>query len=150
SDAVFAYLDQVGQVSLYGDALVAHYGPYYVQAATQLGYPEIDESNLAAMLHHAGTDNPIPYLPEGASSEYAPSARDDIGTWISRAGSRLLFVYGQNDPWSAGMVQLGGATDSFRFIVSEGNHDSLIADLSKDDQKTALDALRRWAKLPSS
>ena len=149
SDAVFAYLDQVGQVSLYGDALVAHYAPYYVQAATQLGYPEIDESNLAAMLQHPGTDTPIPYLPEGASSEFDPTAMDDIRNWVQTAGSRLLFIYGQNDPWSGGMIQLGAATDSFRLIVAEGNHDSLIADLSTDDQKKALDAIRRWAKLPA-
>lgn len=150
SDAVFAYLDQVGQVSLYGDALVAHYAPYYVQAATQLGYPEIDESNLAAMLRHPGTDTPIPYLPEGASSDYDPTAMEDVGHWVQTAGTRLLFVYGQNDPWSAGMIELGSATDSLRLVVAEGNHNSLIADLSKDDQETALDAIRRWTKLPAT
>src|SRR5262249_29019694 len=124
-------------------------GPYYVQAATQLGYPEIDESNLAAMLHHPGTDTPIPYLPEGASSDYDPGAMQDVAEWARTAGTRLLFVYRQNDPWSAGMVDLGAATDSLRLIVIEGNHDSLIADLSAGDQKTALDAIHRWAKLPA-
>src|SRR5262249_60255749 len=43
--AVFSFLNVVGSIALYGDAEVDHYGPYYVQAANELGYPEIDEAN---------------------------------------------------------------------------------------------------------
>ena len=51
----------------------------------------------------------------------------DVQAWIAASGERIMLIYGQNDPWTAGAVDLGAATDSFKFIAPGGNHGSSIA-----------------------
>ena len=141
---IFTYLEDVGQISLYGDGQIAHYGPYYEQAATQLGFPEIDESNLTGLLSHPGTDVAPSYVPAGAPTAYDPAPMRDLDAWVHTQGLRLLFVYGANDPWSAGMFELGDAVDSFRYVVADGNHGAQIGQLSTTDRNAARAALARW------
>jgi hypothetical protein len=69
----------------------------------------------------------------------------DIQDWLAASGERVMLIYGQNDPWSAGAVSLGNATDSFKYISPGGNHGSAIATLNGNDQAAAVAAVRRWA-----
>jgi hypothetical protein len=56
----------------------------------------------------------------------------------------MLFIYGQDDPWSAGKFDLGHAADSFELVAPGQNHGARIDTLVEADQQIALDALARW------
>jgi hypothetical protein len=68
----------------------------------------------------------------------------DVQSWVSRSGQRLMFIYGEFDPWSAGAYELGSATDSFKFVAPQNNHGSNISDLRAADRDKALATLERW------
>jgi len=145
-DAVFKFLDDTIDVASYGDQSVTAFLPYYHQSATQLGYPIDDESYLVG-LQFPGADTANAYIPDGIviPAYDNGAAMRDIQSWIATSGTRLLLIYGQNDPWSAGAVDLGGATDSFKFIAPGGNHGSSILTLTNADADTATAAVMRWA-----
>lgn len=147
-DAVYKFLDDTVGVSAYGDQDVLDFLPYYHQSATQLGYPASDESHLVGLLY-PGQDTAAAYVPAGipVPAYDGGAAMTDVQSWISTSGDRLLLIYGQNDPWTAGAVSIGAATDSFKFISPNGNHGSSIANLAQADQATALEAVQRWAGL---
>jgi hypothetical protein len=69
----------------------------------------------------------------------------DISGWLGSEGSALMFIYGEDDPWSGGAFDITGAEDSYRFIVPGGNHGALIADLPEPDRTQALEALGGWS-----
>src|SRR4051812_6004103 len=71
----------------------------------------------------------------------------DIENWIRTAGKGLLLIYGSNDPWSAAAVDLGAATDSYKFFVAGGNHGSGLGQLAAADLDKATAALRAWSGL---
>src|SRR5262249_19541348 len=145
SDTVLAFVDRVSRLVEYGDAEVARYGPYYVQAASQLGYPLIDTDGVADLVRHPGTDIAETYLPAGVATSYDAAAMPDVAAWVRAEGARLLFVNGAEDPWSiAGHFELGAAVDSFELWVADGNHGAKIGDLGAADRQVALDALARW------
>lgn len=152
-DAVFKFFDDTISVASYGDEDLTAYLPYYHQCATQLGYPIDDESYLVG-LTHPGEDTAAAYIPSGQGIAVPPydngAAMEDVQSWIASSGSQLLLIYGQNDPWSAGAVDLGAATDSFKLIVPGGNHGSSIAALPQPDQSTATAAVLRWAGMPAA
>jgi len=135
-----------GRVGLesFSDADVEDYGPYYFQAALELGYPRPFEAHLEDLLRHPGTDIPAVYVPPGTAPVFRPEAMPDVQDWVSREGERLMFVYGGNDPWSAAPYVLGGARDSFLFMVPEGNHSARLELLPEPERTEALDILRRW------
>lgn len=145
-DAVFAFLDDTLGVATYGDDEVLAYLPYYHQSATQLAYPIGDESYLVG-LQFPGGDTAAAYIPAGISvPPYDDgAAMTDVQSWIATSGAHIMLIYGQNDPWSAGAVSLGEATDSFKFIAPGGNHGSSIADLVAGEQNLAVETILRWA-----
>jgi hypothetical protein len=146
SDRVlFEYLDAVAGFYWSADALLGMFEPYYYQAATQLGYPEVDHDALADLLRTDFTDLESGVLPEGVGPVwYDPAAMRDVADWVAGEGERLLFVYGEFDPWTAGAFELGAAVDSYRLVVPDGTHYANLAGLTAADRTTALDALRRW------
>lgn len=147
-DAVFKFLDDTVGVASYGDEDLTAYLPYYHQSATQLGYPISDESYLTGLLY-PGQDTARAYIPAGVPTQPYDNgtAMEDVQSWITSSGQRIMLIYGQNDPWTAGAVDLGAATDSFKLIAPGGNHGSSIATLTSDDQDTATAAVLRWAGL---
>jgi len=109
--------------------------------------------NLAGLQHYPGQDRAESYLPASLVPTFEPQAMADIDRWVKTSGSRLLFVNGQNDPWSAEPFLLGpGSRDSLSFAVARGTHNSTISRLAPTEKTAATNAVLRWAGLntPSS
>lgn len=146
--AVFGFLDDTVGVAAYGDADLTDFLPYYHQSATQLGYPISDESYLVGLLH-PGQDTAGAYVPSSIPTPPYDdgAAMQDIQTWITSSGERIMLIYGEHDPWTAGAVDLGAATDSFKFTAPAGNHGSSISTLAGQDEASATATVLRWAGL---
>jgi hypothetical protein len=147
-DSVFEFFDETINVASYGDEQLAEYLPYYHQSATQLSYPIDDESYLVGLMY-PGADTARSYIPPGVTTPAYDdgAAMTDVQSWIATSGSKLLLIYGENDPWTAGAIDLGDATDSFKFIVPGGNHGANISALDTTERDTARNAIMRWMGL---
>lgn len=147
NDAVFKFLDDTIDVASYGDDGIMSFLPYYHQSASQLGYPISDESYLQNVLMYPGADTAEAYLPSDIPKPTYDNgaAMQDVQSWIASSGSQIMLIYGQNDPWSAGAVDLGNATDSFKYIAPNGNHGSSLANLASADQSAGVATVLRWA-----
>ncbi len=142
-DALYDFFSSAGAVTMVSDPFVEAYSPYYYQAETQLGYPSAPRDHIEDLLVTQKIARN--YLPDGATATYdGGAAMQDIQAWVDSEGERLLFIYGEWDPWYAGAFQLGGAADSFLYVAPQRDHGALIADLEPDDRDAALDALARW------
>ena len=146
-DDLWTFMDKTVGWDFYTDAGVAPYAPYYYQAGTQLGWPEADESAVRDLLRYPGVSVPRSMVsPEIKFPRFDRFAMRDIDSWVRYQGSRLLFVNGQNDPWSAEPFRLGpGTRDSLAFAVPAGNHGSNIAKLPEKERLAATAAVQRWA-----
>lgn len=141
---VYKFLNDVGQVGLYADGGVNYFGPYYYQAARQLGYPAVDEGPVKDLLRHPGTDRPESYLPQGVSATYEPGAMRDIASWLKAEGRAFLFLYGEYDPWTAASFEPVPGMDAHRYVVPRGNHGAKLRDLPAAQRDEALSILGRW------
>ncbi len=146
-DDLWTFMDKTVGWDFYTDAGVAPYSPYYFQAGTQLGWPEADESAVRDLLRYPGVSVPRSMVPaEIKFPRFDRHAMRDVDSWVRYQGSRLLFVNGQNDPWSAEPFRLGpGTRDSLSFAVPGGNHGANIAKLPEKERAAATAALQRWA-----
>jgi len=132
----------------------APYFAYNYQAATQLGYPTIHQrSQFGSLLHYQlSAQNPDQNLPPGIPAR--PLNRHlmrAVHQWVRAHGSHLIFLYGQDDPWSAQRFTLGpGTRDSAVFTIAGGNHLSPYTDLPPAQVRTLVRMLRGWAGLPAS
>jgi len=142
---IFDFVNQIIAFQMASDSAFDFLDPYYYQAASELGYPDLATSHLAGLLLTDAPSTEQGLIPEGvAPPTYNPNAMLDIAEWVETEGNRLIFIYGQWDPWTTGAYELGAATDSFKFIVPNGTHGSRMSQLNAEDKAVVLDALQRW------
>jgi len=143
-DAMWTFLEQTAPVSDNTDDELALFEPYYYQAAFQLGQPTSQPPHLASLLQFTGVDYGG-LLPLGvAAPTYQPSAMQDIDSWLQQAGQRMMFIYGEWDPWTAAPFTLGNAVDSFVFVQAKGTHGANLAGLAASDRSTAATKIGAW------
>ncbi|MET7363334.1 S28 family serine protease [Streptomyces sp. NPDC005562] len=119
-------------------------GPYYRQAATQLGWADLKFEHLADVRHHPDIYQPNSVLPAAMRGPYDNRTVADVDRWVKTRGTRMMFVYGENDPWSAEKFT-PSRHDSYRYVVPGANHGASIAKLPAADQAKAVATIKRWA-----
>ncbi|MFH0244251.1 S28 family serine protease [Streptomyces sp. HK10] len=148
TDELYDFVDRVAGFSFYTDQGLEYYTPYYYQAGTQLGAPSFDTPHLDGLLRYPGIYDPRSYVPRDIPMSFDGKAMRDIDKWVRKDAERMLFVYGENDPWGAEPFRLGrGSEDSYVLTAPGANHGANIAGLEADDRALATGALMRWAGL---
>ncbi|MFD7865650.1 S28 family serine protease [Streptomyces sp. NPDC057682] len=138
-------VDGISGFSAYADQGLANYTPYYYQAGTQLGSPDIKQPWLGTLSRY-GYQPPRNFVPRSIPMKFQPSAMRDVDTWVRNHAENMLYVYGENDPWGAERFRPGHrARDSYVFTVPGGNHGSNVAGLPAAQNATATAAILRWA-----
>lgn len=144
---IHAFLYQHVGWDAYDDAMLAYYEPYYYQAAHQLGAGAITEPHLAGMLEFPLTSWDA-ILPAGTTLDHDPAAMLDISAWLAGEGERLMFVYGEWDPWSGGAFDPSGAIDTHVYWVAEQDHTGAVLGALPDAEfDEALAILEGWMGL---
>ena len=150
-DEILAWFDTVNGFGGYTDQGITPYVPYYYQAGTQLGSPDVKTPHLAGLLRYPGTNGPRSYVPRSLPMRFQPLTMLEIDAWVKLAGRKLLFVYGQNDPWGAEPFRLGpGTRDSLWYQAAGANHGANIGRLTAAEQLKAKAAVQRWAGVPAA
>lgn len=149
-DELFQFIDDVASWSFYTDQGILPFEPYYFQAATQLGWPELKFKYLRDLLRFPGLYNEAnSSLPRDVRSDHDAWPMKDVDHWVTKTSSQMLFVYGANDPWSAEQFRPSG-NDSYLYVAPGSNHGANIARLTPADAAAATATLRRWAGVPTA
>jgi hypothetical protein len=146
TDEIWDFVDQVSGFAFYTDQGMTPYVPYYYQAGTQMGNPDVENAHLGGLLRYPGINSPRTFVPRDITLEFDKHAMRDVDRWVRKRSSEMLFVYGENDPWGAEPFRVGKhAEDSYVFTAPGANHGADIADLRERERETATEALLAWA-----
>ncbi|MFI7088358.1 S28 family serine protease [Streptomyces anulatus] len=138
-------VDAIAGFSGYIDQGLETYTPYYYQAGTQLGSPDIKQPWLGDLSRY-GYQPPRNFVPRSIPMTFDRGAMRDVDRWVKRNARQMMYVNGENDPWSAEPFRLGrGAKDSYVYTVPGGNHGSKVSGLVADEKAKATAAILRWA-----
>lgn len=135
--ALWDLLDRVAPVSDNADAAISRFEAYYHQAYAELGYPDGGAAYLDDLLQFADADY-ASALPTAIPPYDGGAAMRDIDAFVRTAGERLLFVYGEWDPWTGGAYRLGAASASLLVTQPQGTHGARIARLAEPDRAAAF------------
>lgn len=149
---IYNFLDRVVFVNSYSDDGLTYFEAYYYQSATELGGPAVGEAGLEDLLRYPGQDGPVILPPLGVEKPFDPDVMPMIERFVLEEAQRVLFIYGENDPWSANAFAVGAENDSYRLFVTgrDGNHSSDIEKLSSADRDFALGKLAEWLDVPAA
>ncbi|WP_250038316.1 S28 family serine protease [Paractinoplanes maris] len=148
-DELYDWIDGVTGWSFYTDQGLEFYWPYYYQAATQLGWPSLRFEHLRGLRHHPGLYTANSSLPPELRRPHNPLPMIDVDLWVRTLSQRMMFVYGQNDPWGAERFT-PSRRDSALYVAPGANHGANISRLTAADAAEATATLRRWAGVPAT
>ncbi|MFD6417826.1 S28 family serine protease [Streptomyces sp. NPDC060194] len=147
---LYDYVDAIAGWSFYTDQGLAPYTPYYYQAGTQLGAPTIRQPHLSGLTRY-GYQPPRTFVPREIPMRFDRGAMRDVDRWVQRNATRMLFVYGENDPWGAERFRPGRHTDdAYVFTAPGANHGANVAGLVPAEREKATAEILQWAGLPAA
>ncbi|AQZ69623.1 unnamed protein product [[Actinomadura] parvosata subsp. kistnae] len=143
-EELYAWIDNVASFAFYTDQGMEYYTPYYYQAATQLGWPDLAFRHLRGLTRYRGLYQPNSVLPAELRSRHDPWPMLDVDHWVRTRSERMMFIYGENDPWSAERFT-PSRRDSYLYVAPGANHGASIALLPEAERAEATATLLRWA-----
>ncbi|MEV6317926.1 S28 family serine protease [Streptomyces sp. NPDC051776] len=150
TDKLFSYVDAISGFAFYTDQGLEPYTPYYYQAGTELGAPTVEYPHLDGLLRYPGYFTPRAFVPREIPMKWKNGVMRDVDRWVRNCSERMMFVYGQNDPWGAEPFRLGkGAKDSYVFFAPGANHGANVAGLTTDEKEKATSEILEWAGVAS-
>jgi len=144
---IFSHYTGIVPISSFSDENIEYFEPYAYQAVTELGAPEYQMDYLSPYLKKVDTNssgNPNYELvaPIGETFNFNSSTIPEIYSWLQNFGDKIIYIYGKNDPWSAGAIELTGAADAIYVMQDGANHRVKIANL--DNPNIVYNALENW------
>ncbi|NUK02558.1 aminopeptidase [Streptomyces lunaelactis] len=142
---IYDSIDAISGFSFYTDQGLGTYTPYYYQAGTELGSPDIKQPHLGNLSRY-GYQPPRNFVPRDIPMHFKPWVMDDVDSWVRHNARRMMFVYGQNDPWGAEQFRLGRtARDSYVYVAPGANHGANVAGLVAEQKAKATASILKWA-----
>ncbi len=121
---------------------------FFVQAARELGYYPYDTKPFRKYLTipSAGGYLEQLMLPEGvAPVTFSDQLYQKIMNFLENNDSKMIFIYGEYDPWSATRVpDLKGKKNLQIYIEPKGSHRARIRTMPDATQKKIIDQINSW------
>lgn len=141
---LFSYLKNFGYFDFYSDELLSYYEPVYYQAFTELGWYRLVHEHLSELLVSVPDPSYLNMCPQNVSINFNQAIIPDIINWLQQYGNDIIYLYGSNDPWSAGAIESIGSTNAIKIVREGGNHLLRISDL--DEKNLVYSKIRGWLK----
>jgi hypothetical protein len=139
---LYQYLEEFGGFPLYSDEYLDFYQSVYYQFYTEQGYYRLINDHLEGLLLAVPAPSYSFFTPENADLVFNPDVIPDVINWLQTEGNNIIYIYGGQDPWSAGALSSTGSTNAIKIIEPGVNHYILISGLS--DAGTVYATLSQW------
>jgi hypothetical protein len=137
------HLAAVTRLQFDSDGYRDYFRAYIYQALTEIGLPVIEYEEIQDLIFEEPIDVWDSYgFDRSLEFEYRPESVPDVLSWLRQHGDRIIYIYGEVDPWTAGAVELTGSADALKIVQAGADHGVRIADL--DQQALVLETLERW------
>ncbi|MGC8866273.1 MAG: S28 family serine protease [Bacteroidales bacterium] len=147
--ALYRHLTDVIGLDSYCHPSMDYFYPFFYQAYTEIGYYGYDTTGLGNFLSaRSGYYSNKVLAPRKASYVFNGLTLQKVRDFVALQGNHIIYIYGENDPWSASAAMPTTAVDSQRFIASGYHHGARIYHLSPEDQKAIAKLLRKWLNIP--
>jgi hypothetical protein len=142
---LFNHLVAVSPLSFYADADYSHYRPLFYQAYTEIGYCPYVVDGIRDLLLAVPEPSYRAFAPRGVELAFRPEVMGAVVPWLQQQGTRIVYIYGGNDPWTAAALHPAPGLDALQVVQPGANHNVKIRDL--DQRGAVIAALERWLQI---
>lgn len=121
---------------------------FFVQAARELGYYGYDVQPFKQYLSIQSSEGYLHrlMLPEELKDmPFDKTLSKKITKFLKKQDPKMIFIYGQNDPWTAaGVTWLKNKKNIHVFIQPNGSHLARINTLPEKEKKEVMELIKQW------
>ena len=121
---------------------------FFVQAARELGYYGYDVQPFKQYLSIQSSEGYLHrlMLPEELKDmPFDKTLSKKITKFLKKQDPKMIFIYGQNDPWTAaGVTWLKNKKNIHVFIQPNGSHLARINTLPEGEKKEVIELIKKW------
>ena len=121
--------------------------PFFVQVVRELGYYGYDTKPFEGLLTIETAKGYIPrvFLPEEAKGiTFDQATYDKVEHFIATTDAKMVFIYGEYDPWSAAAVTNPHSPNALYLVVPQGSHRARIRNLPDEIREQAIQTIKDW------
>lgn len=154
AEEIFNYFMQISDPSYFVNHTPTT--PFFVQAAKELGYYGYDIRPFKRLLTIKSSKNYMDslLLPK-QEFKFEKYLYKDINRFLDTTSSKMLFVYGEFDPWSSVMPKAPvkneklkekgrGRNTMYLFVEPRGSHRARIKSLPPGMREEAVSIIKKW------
>lgn len=123
---------------------------FFVQAARELGYYGYDVQPFKQHLSIQSSEGYLHrlMLPEELKDmPFDKTLSKKITKFLKKQDPKMIFIYGQNDPWTAaGVTWLKNKKNIHVFIQPNGSHLARISTLPEAEKAEVMELINKWLK----
>lgn len=123
---------------------------FFVQAARELGYYGYDVQPFKQYLSIQSSEGYLHrlMLPEELKDmPFNKTLSKKITKFLKKQDPKMIFIYGQNDPWTAaGVTWLKNKKNIHVFIQPNGSHLARISTLPEAEKAKVMELINEWLK----
>lgn len=134
----------LGLVGFYFESTLDGLMPFMVQAYRELGYYDYDLDDLKPYLRKLENSSNIAFVPKELRFDYDDQIMNNIYDFIHNEGDRMIFIYGELDPWSSTALNPDSRTDALKMVLQGGSHSTRIRHFTQEEQEMILNKLKSW------
>ena len=125
---------------------IEKYKSFFVQAARELGYYGYNTKPFNKYLSIKSAKKYIYkiFLPQDLSIKYDKEIAREVHKFINTTDVKILFIYGEWDPWSATAFEVPDKDNFLKIVKPEGSHSTRINNLPDNQKKQVKEKLEKW------
>jgi hypothetical protein len=122
----FSHLVKASRPEYFESSFVEANRAFFYQAFTQTGMYSIRSKPFSKYLNDTTPITMAFGLTDSMTTRFDSSAMRDIDNWLKKKGDRMMYIYGEVDPWTAAAFEPSENTSAVKMINPGGNHTTQI------------------------
>lgn len=141
---VVKHINGVVGFRVYSDAGIHNALPSFYQHMIELGYYGFDLEPLGDLLSVVKSSSNMRFAPKDVEMTYNPNYIKGVRDYIEAKGDKLVYIYGEVDPWFACAPNPKENVDALKMVLKGGSHATRIKHFSNDDQAKIFKQIQEW------
>ena len=119
---------------------------FFIQAAKELGYYGYDTKPFEGLLKIKNSKGYLAklFLPQDQKFKFSKKLSKKLEKFVATTTSKMIFIYGEYDPWSAVMVNEPKSSKIVVVTDPAGSHRARISTLPEESRQRVVSLLERW------
>lgn len=146
AEELFDHLRDIVGYDFYSDRTTQYFLPAFYQFITELGYYGFINEEFQDLLVSVKNPTNVIFAPQDTDLTFTPYCQKVVD-YLDKKGNKVLYIYGEVDPWTACGYQPTKKTNGLRMEKKGGSHYTRIASFGKADRQKIYDYIRKYAKV---